>query len=44
MSYIHGMKKSSTTLSMNSMVLHYTYDRGSLLFKEYVYTHVNDYI
>ena len=23
-----GMKKSSTTLLMNAMVLHYTYDRG----------------
>ena len=34
MSYILGIKKSSTTLLMNDRVLHYTYDRGSLfLFK-----------
>ena len=43
MSYIHGMKKSSTPLAMNSMVLHYTYDRGLLLFKVCLYTYVNDY-
>ena len=28
-----GMKKSSKTLLMNAKILHYTYDRGSLLFK-----------
>ena len=27
-----GMKMSSMTLLMNARVLHYTYDRGSLLF------------
>ena len=31
--YIQGMKNYSTTLLMNSRVLDYTYDRGSLLFK-----------
>ena len=37
-SYIRGMKKSSTTLLMNARVLHYTYDRGALRFKSiYVY-------
>ena len=38
-------KNSSTTLLMNARDLHYTYDRGLLLFKIiFLYTYVNDYI
>ena len=38
MSYNQGKEKSSTTLLMNARVLHYTYDKGSLLFKsKFVY-------
>ena len=31
-----GDEKNSTTLSMNTRVLNYTYDKGSLLFKSIV--------
>ena len=38
MSHIHEMKKFAMILLINAMVLHYIYDRGSLLFKSiYVY-------
>ena len=33
MNDIWGMKKFATTLLMNARVLHYTHDKGSLLFK-----------
>ena len=31
-----GMKKSSTTFLMNARVLHYTYDKGSLSYKNII--------
>ena len=39
-----GHENSSTTLLMNDRVLHYTYVRGSLLFKTILYIYLNDYV
>ena len=36
MSHIHEMKKFAMILLLNAMVLHYIYDRGSLLIQKYI--------
>jgi hypothetical protein len=44
MNVIKEWKESSTILLMYARVLHYTYDRGWLLFKICLYIYVIDYL